>query len=58
MNRLKLLLLQILVMVVALAIWHVISNFPIFGDVKTIRFFFSTPIDVLARTCKQLSASR
>jgi NitT/TauT family transport system permease protein len=56
-SRLKLLLLQILVMIVALAIWHVISNFPIFGDVKTIRFFFSTPIDVLARTWKQLTGA-
>jgi NitT/TauT family transport system permease protein len=50
-------LLQILVMVVVLAIWHVISNFPIFGDVKTIRFFFSTPFDVLARTWKQLTGA-
>ena len=57
MSRLKLLLLQILVMIVALAIWHVISNFPIFGDVKTIRFFFSTPFDVLARTWKQLTGA-
>ena len=57
MSRLKLLLLQILVMVVVLAIWHVISNFPIFGDVKTIRFFFSTPFDVLARTWKQLTGA-
>jgi NitT/TauT family transport system permease protein len=56
-SRLKLLLLQILVMVVVLAIWHVISNFPIFGDVKTIRFFFSTPFDVLARTWKQLTGA-
>ncbi|MBN9469611.1 MAG: ABC transporter permease [Bosea sp.] len=57
MSRLKLLLLQILVMVVVLTIWHVISNFPIFGDVKTIRFFFSTPFDVLARTWKQLTGA-
>jgi NitT/TauT family transport system permease protein len=56
-SRLKLLCLQILVMIVALAIWHVISNFPIFGDVKTIRFFFSTPFDVLARTWKQLTGT-
>ena len=57
MKRGKLLLLQILVMVVFLAIWHVVTVFPIFGDVKTAQFFFSTPVDVLTRTWRQLTGS-
>jgi len=57
MNRVKLLALQALVMVVALAIWHLVTTTGLFGDVKTTQFFFSTPIDVLARTWKQLTGT-
>ncbi|WP_186419320.1 ABC transporter permease [Bosea sp. CS1GBMeth4] len=57
MNRIKLLSLQVLVLIVFLAIWHVISSYPIFGEVKTIQFFFSTPGEVLARTWKQLTGA-
>ncbi|MGL5362023.1 MAG: ABC transporter permease [Bosea sp. (in: a-proteobacteria)] len=54
MNRIKLLSLQLLVAVVFLAIWHVLTVYPLIGDPKKIQFFFSTPIDVLARTWKQV----
>ena len=52
MSRIKLLALQILVMIVFLAIWHVVTTTSLFGDIKTTQFFFSTPADVLARTWK------
>ena len=55
MNRVKLLLLQIMVMVVFLAIWHVVSTTSLFGDIKTTQFFFSTPTAVLTRTFNQLT---
>ena len=57
MKRLKLLFLQIVVMVVALLIWHVVSTTSLFGDVKTTQFFFSTPLAVLERTFKQLTST-
>jgi NitT/TauT family transport system permease protein len=49
MGRLRLISLQIGVAVVLLGLWHVVSTYPVMGDVKTIRFFFSTPLDVIAR---------
>ena len=52
MDRLRLLLLQIGVAVVLLGLWHAVSNYPVIGDVKNIRFFFSTPEDVIARIYK------
>jgi NitT/TauT family transport system permease protein len=57
MNRVKLLFLQILVMVVFLALWHVVTTTSLFGDIKTTQFFFSTPGEVLARTWKQLTGA-
>lgn len=57
MNRLKLLALQVLVMIICLGIWHVVTVYPLFGETKTIQFFFSTPLEVLARTFKQLTGS-
>lgn len=57
MSRVKLLALQALVMVVALAIWHIVTTTSLFGDVKTTQFFFSTPIDVLGRTWRQLTGA-
>jgi NitT/TauT family transport system permease protein len=55
MNRSKLLVLQVLVAVVLLAIWHVITVYPIVGQPKNLQFFFSTPIDVLSRVWRELS---
>jgi NitT/TauT family transport system permease protein len=57
MKRVKLLSLQILVMVVFLLVWHVVTAYPIMGDVKTIQFFFSTPAAVIARTWNQLTGT-
>jgi NitT/TauT family transport system permease protein len=55
MNRSKLLVLQVLVAVVLLAIWHVITVYPIVGQPKNLQFFFSTPVDVLSRVWRELS---
>ena len=46
MKRAKLLTLQVLVAVVVVLFWHLISATTLFGDPKTMRFFFSTPADV------------
>src|SRR5512143_2759361 len=46
MSHLKLLMLQILVAVVAVAVWHVLTTYPVFGHVVLPPFFFSTPLDV------------
>jgi NitT/TauT family transport system permease protein len=56
-KRLKLLSLQILVMIVFLAVWHVMTTTSLFGDIKTSQFFFSTPGAVLARTFKELTSA-
>ena len=48
--RLKLLLLQALVAVVAIGIWHVGSSVPIGGAYFLPKFFFSTPADVAIGT--------
>ena len=55
MNRSKLIVLQVLVAVVLLAVWHVITVYPIVGQPKNLQFFFSTPVDVLARVWRELS---
>lgn len=57
MKRVKLLSLQVLVMLAFLLIWHVVTTTSLFGDVKTIQFFFSTPVAVLTRTFKQLTSA-
>ena len=49
MNRVVLLLLQALVAVVAIGIWHVGSSVPIAGTYFLPKFFFSTPMDVATR---------
>jgi NitT/TauT family transport system permease protein len=51
-TRSKLLLLQILVAVVVLAIWHVGATVPIAGFYLFPKFFFSTPLDVMQRVVK------
>ncbi len=52
MNRAKLLSLQIFVAVVAIGIWQLVTTTGLFGNVKTMQFFFSTPVDVFWRTVK------
>jgi NitT/TauT family transport system permease protein len=49
LSRGRLLLLQALVAVVAISIWHVGSTVPIGGKYLLPKFFFSTPADVAAR---------
>jgi NitT/TauT family transport system permease protein len=55
MKRTKLLALQVLVAVVAVLIWHLISATTLFGDPKTMRFFFSTPAEVGSRIVQWVS---
>lgn len=47
--RFRLILLQVLVAVFVFLVWHVITTWSIVADVKTMRFFFSTPTEVIAR---------
>ena len=47
-GRAKLLILQALVAVVAIGVWHVGSSVPIGGVYLLPKFFFSTPADVAA----------
>jgi NitT/TauT family transport system permease protein len=49
MSRGALIMLQVLVAVVALALWHVLSTVPILGVTVLPPFFFSTPLDVVSR---------
>jgi NitT/TauT family transport system permease protein len=49
MSHLKLFLLQVLVGVLALVLWHVFTTVPIFGVLVLPPFFFSNPVDVVAR---------
>jgi NitT/TauT family transport system permease protein len=55
MSRVKLLVLQALVAVVAILIWHVGSSVPIMGVKFLPPFFFSTPADVAARIVQWFS---
>ena len=52
MSRTQLILAQIAVGIALLAFWHIVTNYPILGDVKNARFFFSTPLDVTERIWK------
>ena len=52
MTRTRLLILQIGVAIAMIAAWHVCSNYPVVGEVKNVRFFFSTPEDVALRIWK------
>ncbi len=54
-NRAVLLALQVGVAVVALLVWHVLTTYPILGDPKDIRFFFSTPTAVLSRVAAEIT---
>jgi NitT/TauT family transport system permease protein len=46
MSRINLLLLQVLVAVVSIALWYVLTTYPIFGKLVLPPFFFSNPVDV------------
>jgi NitT/TauT family transport system permease protein len=46
MSKINLLLLQILVAVVAITLWHVLSTYPVFGRMVLPPFFFSNPLNV------------
>ncbi|MGH6677494.1 MAG: ABC transporter permease, partial [Bradyrhizobium sp.] len=52
MSRITLLFLQILVAVVAVAIWYVLTTYRVFGTLLLPPFFFSNPVDV----AKQIAA--
>ena len=56
MNRVALLALQVLVAIIALLIWHLLTTIPVSGGKPFFPpFFFSTPLDVLARILKWFS---
>src|ERR1035437_3076645 len=46
MSRTRLIVLQVLVAVVSIALWHVLTTYRIFGAVLLPPFFFSNPLDV------------
>jgi NitT/TauT family transport system permease protein len=46
MSRINLLMLQVLVAVVSIALWYVLTTYPIFGKLLLPPFFFSNPVDV------------
>jgi len=52
MSRISLFALQLLVAVVALALWQFLSTVPVFGKVWLPPFFFSNPVDVFAQIAK------
>ena len=54
MNRAVLLALQLLVAVVAFALWHVLTTTGLVGTPGKLQFFFSTPADVLVRTWRDV----
>ena len=52
MSRLGLLALQLLVAIVALALWQLLATVPVFGRILLPPFFFSNPVDVFAQVVK------
>src|SRR4028118_334684 len=57
MKRAKLLALQVLVGIGMLVIWHVLTVYPIIGAPKQVQFFFSTPLDAIARVIQEFSGT-
>jgi NitT/TauT family transport system permease protein len=57
MKRAQLLALQVAVGIGFLLIWHVLTAYPVLAPTKQTQFFFSTPIDVLARVVREFSSS-
>jgi hypothetical protein len=56
MKRVQLVLLQVAVGVGILLLWHVLTAYPILAPTKQTQFFFSTPVDVLARVWKEFTS--
>jgi len=46
MSRVQLIFLQILVAIVAVALWYALATYPMFGTILLPPFFFSNPVDV------------
>ncbi|HSJ42500.1 MAG TPA: ABC transporter permease, partial [Xanthobacteraceae bacterium] len=46
MVQVRLTVLQILVAIVAVLLWHVLTTYPVFGKILLPPFFFSNPVDV------------
>jgi NitT/TauT family transport system permease protein len=57
MKRALLLALQVGVGIGFLLLWHVLTAYPILAPTKQTQFFFSTPVDVLARVWKEFSTT-
>jgi NitT/TauT family transport system permease protein len=55
MNRATLILLQLLVAAIAILAWHLLTTIPVGGKPLVPPFFFSTPLDVVARIHKWFS---
>jgi NitT/TauT family transport system permease protein len=53
MIRVRLFALRVLVAVVFLGAWHVVATTSLFGEPKTMQFFFSTPSAVIERTINE-----
>ena len=53
MSRSGIILLRILVAIGSLLLWHVLTTFPS-ADPILDPFFFSTPVDVIERTAKDI----
>jgi len=49
MSRVQLIFLQILVAIVAVALWYALATYPMFGTILLPPFFFSNPVDVAAQ---------
>jgi len=56
MSRITLLGLQLLVAVVALALWQLLSTVPVFGKMLLPPFFFSNPVDVFSQVIAWFSS--
>ena len=48
-SRAQLMLMQIAVAVVGIALWYLLSTYPLFGRVVLPPFFFSNPVEVAAQ---------
>ena len=55
MSRSKLLAAQVGVGLLILAVWHALTVYPIVAQPKQAQFFFSTPVDVIARVVRELA---
>ena len=56
MSRIGLLSLQLLVAIVALALWQFFSTVPVFGKILLPPFFFSNPVDVFGQVINWFSS--